>query len=126
MTRHERIIVGLAVQVLHQAAATAADGCADRHEVRLALRCLRRHCPDDRLVDFWHWARQLPNANRAANCAASLADILAALDASGAWPGDEDARRAMLVDTVRIYGGERDRLNKAKRTHYWRPPAPRR
>jgi len=123
VTLHERIIVGLAVQILELAAVAAANGCVDTPEVRLALRCLRGHCPDQVLADFWKWARQLPNANRGENCAASLIDLKAALDASGAWPGDLQARRDWVRDIGRRYRDERDRGNQSARAHYWRPPA---
>ena len=46
MSRHQRVVIDLALHILRAAMARSGDGRVDWIEVRLALRCLLHHCPE--------------------------------------------------------------------------------
>ncbi len=87
MHRHERIVVDLAVQVLHQALPLAPKGRVDTHAVRLALRCLLPYCPEKwPLTSFWEAAGQERELNRSQGVSAAFNGIVRQLRRSRALP----------------------------------------
>ena len=87
MSKHDRIVVELAVDILRAAVGRSNDACVGTDAVRLALRCLLAHCPERwPLTSFWDAARVVSNGRRA-NVAASFNGIIHQLRQSGAYDG---------------------------------------
>ena len=91
MRRQQRITIELAVQILRSAMAAGDQVPDDCAPVRLALRCLWRHCPERwPLVQFWEGCRGAHDIGRAQSMTASFNGIIRQLRRSGAW-SDEAA-----------------------------------
>ncbi|MDY0957776.1 hypothetical protein SOM26_03660 [Sphingomonas sp. CFBP8993] len=76
MSRHQRIIIELSLDILRSAAARSGRGRVDTIEVRLALRCLIAHCPERWPLDmFWNSASTEHDIGRAQGCTAALNGI---------------------------------------------------
>jgi hypothetical protein len=87
MTRHQRVIIDLAVQVLEAAMIRSDQGKVDTNEVRLALRCLLPHCPERwPLTSFWEAATGPVNFSRRASCTAAFNGIVRQLREAGRYP----------------------------------------
>ena len=86
MSRHLRIMVDLAVQILREAVRICGEQRVDAVPVRLALRCLLPHCPERwPLVMFWDSAAQENDIGRAQGVTAAFNGILRQLGKSGAY-----------------------------------------
>lgn len=90
MTKNERVAVALAVQVLGEAEAAAAKDQRPSTAIRLALRVLLPHCPEQwPLTQFWTGINGTHEIGRAQTVTASLNGIKAQLGRSGAWAEDK-------------------------------------
>ncbi len=86
MTKDERFLVSLAVQVLAEAEAAPAKDQRPSMAIRLALRTLLPHCPEQwPLTQFWTGINGSHEIGRAQTVTASLNGIKAQLRRSGAW-----------------------------------------
>ena len=86
MTEDERFMVALAVQVLGEAEAARAEDQRPSMAIRLALRVLLPHCPEQwPLTQFWDGINGTHEIGRAQTLTASLNGIKAQLGKSGAW-----------------------------------------
>lgn len=93
MHRRTRITVNLAVQILRAALDQTSAGRVDTVPVRLALRCLWAHCPEQwPLVMFWEGVQQEHEIGRSQSVAASFNGIVRQLRRSGAY-SDTPPRR---------------------------------
>lgn len=120
-------LIELAVRVLHAAVERAKGGRIDGPEVRLALRCILPHASDrGLLVEFWSYAGQLPNANRADSCRAVLDAIVADLRSAGRYPDADLEARRLGAEAIIQSRLDREAEAQAKRRHYWAPPPRRR
>lgn len=89
MTRNEAAAVALAVQVLSEIEAAPAKEQRPSTAVRLALRVLLPHCPEQwPLTQFWTGLNGTHEIGRAQTVTASLNGIKAQLRRSGAWRDD--------------------------------------
>jgi hypothetical protein len=85
MTKNERVAVALAVQVLGEAEAAAAKDQRPTTAIRLALRVLLPHCPEQwPLTQFWSGINGTHEIGRAQTITASFNGILHQLERSGA------------------------------------------
>ncbi|TPG16432.1 hypothetical protein EAH87_14465 [Sphingomonas koreensis] len=85
MSRHQRIVIDLSVLILRAAMVRAREGRIDTLDVRLALRCLLRHCRDPwPLTMFWDAASTENDIGRAQGCTAGFNGIVRQLRMSGA------------------------------------------
>lgn len=120
-------LIELAVRVLRAAVERAKRERIDGAEVRLALRVLLLHAGDRALlIEFWSYAGQPHNANRAESCDAVLAEIVDKLRAAGRYPDATEETRRLLAEGVRFAAQEREAQRLVQRRHYWGPPLPRR
>jgi hypothetical protein len=88
MTKNERYFVALAVQVLEEADAAPARDQRPTMAIRLALRTLLPHCPEQwPLIQFWTGINGAHEIGRAQTVTASLNGIKAQLRRSDAWDG---------------------------------------
>ena len=86
MTRNEQATVALALQVLSEVEAAPANEQRPSTAIRLALRVLLPHCPEQwPLVQFWTGINGTHEIGRAQTVTASLNGIKAQLRRSGAW-----------------------------------------
>ncbi|PZT95540.1 MAG: hypothetical protein DI625_02045 [Sphingomonas sp.] len=86
MRRHERIIIGLAVDILRAGMTDCGKGRVDTPSVRLALRCLMPYCRERwPLISYWDGAKGDNEIGRAQTVTASFNGIIRQLRASGAW-----------------------------------------
>ena len=86
VTRHQRTIIELSVQILRTAMKSGAQLTPDDAAVRLALRCLWPHCPERwPLVQFWDGGRGTHELGRSQSMTASFNGIVHQLRRSGAW-----------------------------------------
>lgn len=74
------------------------------------------------LVEFWHYAGQLPHANRAESCAAVLASILADMRSAGSYPVEDVERRRLLLEVTAAFRDEQEARRAAHRRYYFAPP----
>ena len=119
-------LIELAVRVLRAAVEQASSERVDGAEVRLALRVLLLHAGDRALlIEFWSYAGQPHNANRAESCDAVLAAIVEKLRAAGRYPDAAAETRRLLAEGVRYAAHEREVRRSVQRRHYWGPPQPR-
>lgn len=89
MSRHQRIVLELALRILRSAMTRAGDGRVDTIEVRLALRCLLHHCPERWPLDsFWSSAGADNDIGRAQGCTAGFNGIVRQLRRAGRYPSD--------------------------------------
>ena len=87
MSRHQRIVLELALRILRSAMTRAGDGRVDTIEVRLALRCLLHHCPERWPLDsFWSSAGVDNDIGRAQGCTAGFNGIVRQLRRAGRYP----------------------------------------
>lgn len=85
MTKNDRIIIGLALDVLDAAVARCGQERVDTLDVRLALRCLLPHCKEKwPLITLWDGASGDNAIGRQASCTAGLNGIRLQLKATGA------------------------------------------
>ncbi len=83
-SRHQRIVIDLAVRVLRAAMVRSGSGRVDTIEVRLALRCLLHHCPDRWPLEmFWDAAATENDIGRAQGCTAGFNGIVRQLRRGG-------------------------------------------
>lgn len=86
MSRRDRIIIELAVNVLRTGVAECGNGRIDTPAVRLALRCLLPHCRERwPLVSYWEGACGDNEIGRAQTVTAAFNGIIRQLRQSGAW-----------------------------------------
>lgn len=91
MSRHQRVILELALRILRSAMTRAGDGRVDTIEVRLALRCLLHHCPERWPLDsFWSSAGADNDIGRAQGCTAGFNGIVRQLRRAGRYPLSTD------------------------------------
>lgn len=65
LSRHQRILMDLALRILRAAMARSGTERVDTIEVRIALRCLLHHCPERwPLLSFWDSAGAVPGNER--------------------------------------------------------------
>lgn len=86
LSRHQKIIVDLAVGVLRRAMGRSTVEKVNTIEVRLALRCLLRHVPERWPLEmFWDAAATDNAIGRAQGCTAGFNGIVRQLRRSGAF-----------------------------------------
>lgn len=89
MSLHERIIIDLSLRVLHTAMELSGKQRVDTIEVRLALRCLLPHCPENwPLTTFWESAAQENEIGRAQGTIAAYNGICRQLRTAGRFPAE--------------------------------------
>jgi len=85
LSRHQRVVIDLAVRILRSAMARSTKVRVDTIEVRLALRCLLPHCPERWPLEmFWDAAGADNDIGRAQGCTAGFNGIVRQLRLSGA------------------------------------------
>lgn len=86
VSRHQRIVIDLAIRILRGAMTRSGSGRVDTIEVRLALRCLMHHCPDRwPLAMFWEAAATDNDIGRAQGCTAGFNGIVRQLRIAGRY-----------------------------------------
>lgn len=86
VSRHQRVVIDLAVRILRSAMTRSGAGRVDTIEVRLALRCLLQHCPDQwPLAMFWEAAATDNDIGRAQGCTAGFNGIVRQLRLAGRY-----------------------------------------
>jgi hypothetical protein len=86
MSRHERVIIELAVAILRKGVEESGKAKVDTIAVRLALRCLLPHCRETwPLTTFWESAGQENEIGRSQGVTAAFNGIVRQLRVSGAW-----------------------------------------
>jgi len=86
LSRHQRVIVDLAVRILRAAMARSTTNRVDTIEVRLALRCLLHHCPERWPLEmFWDAASGENAIGRAQGCTAGFNGIVRQLRIAKVW-----------------------------------------
>ncbi len=88
LSRHQRIIVDLAIRILRAAMTRSTTARVDTIEVRLALRCLLPHCRERWPLEMFWDASSGENAGRAQGCTAGFNGIVRQLRLSGAHRDD--------------------------------------
>jgi hypothetical protein len=77
LSRHQRVIVDLALRILRGAMVRSATNRVDTIEVRLALRCLLPHCPQRWPLEmFWEAAAADNAIGRAQGCTAGFNGVV--------------------------------------------------
>ena len=85
LSRHQRVIIDLALRILRAAMVRSTSARVDSIEVRLALRCLLHHCPDRWPLEmFWDSAATENAIGRAQGCTAGFNGIVRQLRSAGA------------------------------------------
>ena len=88
-SRHQRIVIELALRILRAAMARSGEVRVDTIEVRLALRCLLHHCPERWPLElFWDAAAQDNDIGRAQGCTAAFNGVVRQLRRAGRHPGE--------------------------------------
>ena len=91
MSRHQRIVIDLALRVVRSAMQRSGHGRVDTIEVRLALRCLLHHCPERwPLAMFWDAASQENDIGRAQGTTAAFNGVVKQLRRAGRYPEPSD------------------------------------
>lgn len=86
LSRHEQVVIELAVAILRIGMTEAGKAKVDTPAVRLALRCLLPHCRENwPLVAYWDGAAGDHDIGRAQTITAAYNGIIRQLRASGAW-----------------------------------------
>jgi hypothetical protein len=86
VSKREQAIVQLSVAVLNDALKAAETGVINTPAVRLALRCLLPHCPENwPLTCYWDSSAQDNVIGRTQGCTAALNGIMRQLRKSEAW-----------------------------------------
>ena len=84
LSRHQRVVIDLALRILRSAMTHAVEAKVDTIEVRLALRCLLSHCPDRWPLEmFWDAASAENDIGRAQGCTAGFNGIVRQLRLAG-------------------------------------------
>lgn len=77
LSRHQRVIIDLALRILRAAMVRSTRDRVDTVEVRLALRCLLGHCPDRWPLEmFWDAASAENAIGRSQGCTAGFNGIV--------------------------------------------------
>jgi len=88
LSKHDRTIINLSLQILGQAVDRAGKEKVDTVPVRLALRCLLPHCPERwPLENFWDAAPGDNEIGRSQGTTAAYNGIVLQLKAAGRFPG---------------------------------------
>jgi hypothetical protein len=86
LSRHQRVVIDLAVRILRAAMARSTTNRVDTIEVRLALRCLLHHCPERWPLEmFWDAASGENAIGRAQGCTAGFNGIVRQLRLARLW-----------------------------------------
>jgi hypothetical protein len=86
-SRHQRIVIDLALRILRSAMTRSGEVRVDTIEVRLALRCLLHHCPERWPLElFWDAARQENEIGRAQGCTAAFNGVVRQLRLASKHP----------------------------------------
>lgn len=86
LSRHQRVIIDLAIRILRSAMIRSTKARVDTIEVRLALRCLLPHCRERWPLEmFWDAAGAENDIGRAQGCTAGFNGIVRQLRLSGAY-----------------------------------------
>jgi hypothetical protein len=89
LSRHQRLVIDLAVRVLRGAMTRSSKSRVDTVEVRLALRCLLHHCPDRWPLElFWDAAKGDNDIGRAQGCTAAFNGVVRQLRSAGRYAED--------------------------------------
>lgn len=84
VSRHQRIVIDLAIRILRAAMARSTSDRVNTIEVRLALRCLLPHCPERWPLEmFWDAAATDNAIGRAQGCTAGFNGIVRQLRIAG-------------------------------------------
>lgn len=84
ISRHQRIVIDLAVRILRAAMARSSTDKVNTIEVRLALRCLLPHCRERWPLEmFWDAAATDNGIGRAQGCTAGFNGIIRQLRIAG-------------------------------------------
>lgn len=84
VSRHQRIVIDLAIRILRTAMARSTSDKVNTIEVRLALRCLLPHCPERWPLEmFWDAAATDNAIGRAQGCTAGFNGIVRQLRIAG-------------------------------------------
>ena len=87
VSRHQRIVIDLAIRILRAAMARSTSDKVNTIEVRLALRCLLPHCPERWPLEmFWDAAATDNAIGRAQGCTAGFNGIVRQLRRAGCAP----------------------------------------
>ena len=87
MSRHQRIVIDLALRIVRAAMQQSGHGRVDTIEVRLALRCLLHHCPERWPLElFWDAAAQDNDIGRSQGCTAAFNGVVRQLRRAGRYP----------------------------------------
>lgn len=91
LSRHQRILIELALRILRAAMARSGSEKVNTIEVRLALRCLLQHCPERwPLLSFWDLAGADNDIGRAQGCTAGFNGVVRQLRLAGRYPLEDD------------------------------------
>lgn len=86
LSRHQRVVIDLAVRILRGAMARSTTSRVDTIEVRLALRCLLHHCTERWPLEmFWDAAATDNAIGRAQGCTAGFNGIVRQLRLAKIW-----------------------------------------
>lgn len=84
VSRHQRIVIDLAIRILRAAMARSTSDKVNTIEVRLALRCLLPHCRERWPLEmFWDAAATDNAIGRAQGCTAGFNGIVRQLRIAG-------------------------------------------
>ncbi|MGN6622361.1 MAG: hypothetical protein ACTHKR_15030 [Sphingomonas sp.] len=84
VSRHQRIVIDLAIRILRAAMARSGKDKVNTIEVRLALRCLLPHCRERWPLEmFWDAAATDNAIGRAQGCTAGFNGIVRQLRLAG-------------------------------------------
>jgi hypothetical protein len=87
ISRHQRIVIELAVRILRAAMTRSTNDKVNTIEVRLALRCLLPHCRERWPLEMFWDAASTDNAiGRAQGCTAGFNGIVRQLRLAGYEP----------------------------------------
>lgn len=86
LSRHQRVVIALAVHILRSGVTKSSNTRVDGVEVRLALRCLLPHCPERWPLElYWDAARQENDIGRAQGVTAAFNGIVRQLRRAGRY-----------------------------------------
>jgi F420-0:gamma-glutamyl ligase-like protein len=86
LSRHQRVVIALALHILRTAVARSSESRVDIIEVRLALRCLLQHCPERWPLElYWDAAKQENDIGRAQGVSAAFNGIVRQLRRAGRY-----------------------------------------
>lgn len=86
LPRHQRVVIALALHILRSGVSRCSTSRIDGVEVRLALRCLLRHCPERWPLElYWDAAGQENDIGRAQGVTAAFNGIVHQLRRAGCY-----------------------------------------